>query len=294
MSKITSHPLTSSHKHRSPSPPRPLPKQGAITPDYYIGGQRPELTRFSLDLHSGLVGVTKLSERVCEFPCVNPGVVGKRHRFAFVAASAVDHPVHWGPNHCIVKVRTRGVAGRCLRCVLTGDIFFFLGRKLVRERLCRVERSEGFCLLTIRFSSFLSIRALSSQAPSHLPFSSLSSSPPKKTPPSPTQYDFAGVRPDAKPSAANPSGRPSVDLWYAGPHRFPQEPIFVPKAGATGKREDAGYLLTLVYDGETETTDLVILDGENISGGPVATVKLDHHIPFGLHGSWSPNVHVDL
>ena len=54
-----------------------------------------------------------------------------------------------------------------------------------------------------------------------------------------------------------------------------------------GAAEDDGWVLSLVYDGNTGTTDLVVLDAARISAGPVATVHLKHHLPFGLHGSWS-------
>ena len=51
--------------------------------------------------------------------------------------------------------------------------------------------------------------------------------------------------------------------------------------------EDDGWLLVLVYRGDTQRTDLAILDARHVSKGPVATIHLDHHLPFGLHGSWS-------
>lgn len=45
----------------------------------------------------------ELSRRPCEFPTVNPKVVGRPHRFVFVPGSAVDHPVLWGPNQVLLK-----------------------------------------------------------------------------------------------------------------------------------------------------------------------------------------------
>ncbi|NES82486.1 MAG: hypothetical protein F6K10_14360 [Moorea sp. SIO2B7] len=35
-------------------------------------------------------------------------------------------------------------------------------------------------------------------------------------------------------------------------------------------------------------TRCVILDGQNVDKDPVATLHLSHHIPYGLHGSWTP------
>lgn len=45
--------------------------------------------------------------------------------------------------------------------------------------------------------------------------------------------------------------------------------------------------LSQVYDAEKRTTDLVVVDGERVAEGPVATVHLKELVPFGLHGSWS-------
>ncbi len=66
---------------------------------------------------------------------------------------------------------------------------------------------------------------------------------------------------------------------------FVSEPIFVPKAHANA--EDEGWILTMVYDGANHRSDLVILDGQNLEQTPVAKLHLKHHIPYGLHGSWS-------
>ena len=66
---------------------------------------------------------------------------------------------------------------------------------------------------------------------------------------------------------------------------YVSEPIFVPKSDST--KEDAGWILTLVYDGSQHCSSLVILDGENIQGDAIARLHLQHHIPYGLHGSWT-------
>jgi all-trans-8'-apo-beta-carotenal 15,15'-oxygenase len=72
------------------------------------------------------------------------------------------------------------------------------------------------------------------------------------------------------------------------PHCYVSEPIFVPKP--TGKQEDEGWILTLVYDGKNHRSTLAILDAQNLAGDPVALLHLQHHIPYGLHGSWTEKV----
>ena len=75
-------------------------------------------------------------------------------------------------------------------------------------------------------------------------------------------------------------------VWAPGPRKFTQEPVFVPRPGATA--EDDGWLLLLVFDAESRRTELAILDARRVEDGPVATLRLRHAIPFGLHGSWTP------
>jgi all-trans-8'-apo-beta-carotenal 15,15'-oxygenase len=81
------------------------------------------------------------------------------------------------------------------------------------------------------------------------------------------------------------------EQWSAAPEGFVGEPIFVPKAGA--QNEDGGWILSLIYDGSTHRSQLAILDGENISRGPVARLHLTHHVPYGLHGTFTPTVFSD-
>jgi all-trans-8'-apo-beta-carotenal 15,15'-oxygenase len=77
-------------------------------------------------------------------------------------------------------------------------------------------------------------------------------------------------------------------LWSAAPQGFISEPIFVPRPNSN--REDEGWVLTLVYDANQHRSDVVILDGRDLNQGPVARLHLKHHIPYGLHGNWTPNV----
>ncbi|KAL4438663.1 hypothetical protein ABPG77_006267 [Micractinium sp. CCAP 211/92] len=75
------------------------------------------------------------------------------------------------------------------------------------------------------------------------------------------------------------------DVYTPGRGSFAQEPIFVPRPGA--EAEDDGWVLALVYDSAKDRTRLVILDAHDLAAGPVATIKLPHMLPFGLHGSWT-------
>lgn len=61
------------------------------------------------------------------------------------------------------------------------------------------------------------------------------------------------------------------------------EPVFVPSA--SGQNEDDGYLMTYVYDGNTDSSEFVIMDAASMDQSPVATVELPR-VPNGFHGSW--------
>ena len=63
----------------------------------------------------------------------------------------------------------------------------------------------------------------------------------------------------------------------------PGEPVFVPADGGTA--EDDGYLMTFVYDADTDTSRFVVLDAATMDQTPVASIDLPR-IPFGFHGNW--------
>lgn len=77
-------------------------------------------------------------------------------------------------------------------------------------------------------------------------------------------------------------------IWSAAPRGFAGEPIFVPRPG--GVAEDDGWLLVLMYDAANHRSDVVILDARDLTKAPVARLHLQHHIPYGLHGSFAPKV----
>jgi carotenoid cleavage dioxygenase len=63
------------------------------------------------------------------------------------------------------------------------------------------------------------------------------------------------------------------------------EPVFAPAADP--KSEDDGYLMTYVYDADTDSSEFVIMDAKSMDNAPVASIDLPR-IPSGFHGSWIP------
>lgn len=78
------------------------------------------------------------------------------------------------------------------------------------------------------------------------------------------------------------SGR--VEQFRFGPLAYVGEPVFVPREGSPA--EDSGWLLCEFLDGRTERSALLIFDAQTVSQGPIAQIKLAHHLPFSFHGWW--------
>jgi carotenoid cleavage dioxygenase-like enzyme len=63
---------------------------------------------------------------------------------------------------------------------------------------------------------------------------------------------------------------------------FAGEPVFVASPGA--EDEDDGVLLSVVLDGRTERSFLLVLDARSLE--ELARAEVPHHIPFGFHGQF--------
>lgn len=72
-----------------------------------------------------------------------------------------------------------------------------------------------------------------------------------------------------------------------GAGRHAGEPYFVPRAGATN--EDDGYLLSFVFDEKTARSEFVVFDARDTALPPIARVHLPVRVPYGFHGSWTPD-----
>ncbi len=74
----------------------------------------------------------------------------------------------------------------------------------------------------------------------------------------------------------------ATEVHDHGPGRGGAEPVFVARDGATA--EDDGWLIVLVHDATTDTSDLVILDAQEMA--ETARVSLPQRVPDGFHGNW--------
>ena len=65
------------------------------------------------------------------------------------------------------------------------------------------------------------------------------------------------------------------------------EPVFVPKHAEAA--EDEGWVMAYAYDQRENKSDVVVLDAQDFSAGPIARVQLPDRVPFGFHGNWVPD-----
>ncbi|KAF9412389.1 hypothetical protein BGZ94_001046 [Podila epigama] len=74
------------------------------------------------------------------------------------------------------------------------------------------------------------------------------------------------------------------------------EPCFIPKNGSTpldsklpdSLNEDHGYIVVSVFHPKKQTTDFVVLDAQTME--LLATIALKHAVPYGFHGTFTPEV----
>ena len=75
-----------------------------------------------------------------------------------------------------------------------------------------------------------------------------------------------------------------TQLHKFGPGRFGGEGAFAPATG--GKAEDDGYLITFVWDENTQSSECVVIDARDFEAEPVARIKIPSRVPFGFHAGW--------
>lgn len=95
--------------------------------------------------------------------------------------------------------------------------------------------------------------------------------------------------------------------WYTEPYEYMGEPVFATKAvsgsdaaaAASTKeekeegKEDDGYLLTYLWNGRDQRTELLVFDARDISQGPLRRLPVPVKIGHGLHGSYVPDLVFD-
>ena len=80
-----------------------------------------------------------------------------------------------------------------------------------------------------------------------------------------------------------------IETFDFGKDQYCGEPIFVPKPGFAYQPDSStepGWIMTLVFDQQSDKSYVAILNTAAIADGPIAKVHLQHHSPMSFHGTW--------
>lgn len=77
----------------------------------------------------------------------------------------------------------------------------------------------------------------------------------------------------------------SMDSWVPEEYEFCGEPMFAPKKNPSN--DDDGYILSVLFNGKREESEMLVFSSTDISAGPIARVPLGVAVPHGLHGCFT-------
>ena len=92
-------------------------------------------------------------------------------------------------------------------------------------------------------------------------------------------FDFDGViKYDLETGASQQ--RTYADSQISGEH------VFAPRPGGTA--EDDGWVMTMITDRASGSSELMVLDASDIEAEPVARIQMEARVPVGFHANWFP------
>jgi carotenoid cleavage dioxygenase-like enzyme len=83
-----------------------------------------------------------------------------------------------------------------------------------------------------------------------------------------------------------------IDRFYVGERTTCQEPCFAPRS--PGAAEGEGFILSQLtrFEGHL-STEIIVLDAQHLSQGPIATIKVPLRLRAAVHGNWVPGSVLD-
>ena len=90
-----------------------------------------------------------------------------------------------------------------------------------------------------------------------------------------------------------------VQKWTPESYEFCGEPMYAPRSmvnsdttenggtSSTDDAEDAGYILSILYNGRTKESELIIFEATHIQNGPITRIPLGIRIPHGYFGCFT-------
>jgi carotenoid cleavage dioxygenase-like enzyme len=80
-----------------------------------------------------------------------------------------------------------------------------------------------------------------------------------------------------------------LELADLGDGRYPSEPVVVPDADDPARH----WLLSVVYNGKSDTGEVWIHDAARLADGPACVLALPDVVPLSFHGCWRPGADAD-
>ncbi|NER36580.1 MAG: hypothetical protein F6J93_21780 [Oscillatoria sp. SIO1A7] len=78
----------------------------------------------------------------------------------------------------------------------------------------------------------------------------------------------------------------NYQLAKLGRNRYGSEPIYAPHPD----NPDRGWILTVVFDSNSCSSEVWIFDSDRLDSEPVCRLGLPEVVPMGFHGTWNPNM----
>jgi len=75
------------------------------------------------------------------------------------------------------------------------------------------------------------------------------------------------------------------ESWFPESYEFCGEPMYAQRRGDDS--EDGGYILSTLFNGKDESSELVVLKANDVAAGPIARVPIGIAIPHGYHGCFA-------
>ena len=77
-----------------------------------------------------------------------------------------------------------------------------------------------------------------------------------------------------------------ADSWMPEAHEFCGEPMYAPQS-SLNEEEDAGYILSVLYNGQQKKSELLIFSAQSLVTGPMTRIPLGVAIPHGHYGCFA-------
>lgn len=91
---------------------------------------------------------------------------------------------------------------------------------------------------------------------------------------------------------APPQGITKFDLdsntqesWFPEAYEFCGEPMYAQRRGDDS--EDGGYILSTLFNGKDESSDMIVLKANDVKSGPIARIPIGIAVPHGYHGCFA-------